>query len=52
MLELYSEFFDPALSANRSEVVAHLEGAVSRVRNNCDALQTVYTCCAARANAP
>ena len=43
MLELYSEFFDPALRANRSEVVAHMEGAISRVRNNSEALQTVYT---------
>lgn len=42
MLELYSEFFDQALSANREEVIGHLEGAVSRVRNNCEALQTVY----------
>ncbi len=43
VLELYSEFFDPALRANHDEVVAHLEGAVSRVRNNPDALQTIYT---------
>jgi tetratricopeptide (TPR) repeat protein len=41
-IELYSEFSTEALAQDKDDVMAHLHGAVSRVRNNPDALQTLY----------
>jgi tetratricopeptide (TPR) repeat protein len=41
-LALYSEFSTEVLAHDKEEVVAHLHGAVSRVRNNPEALETLY----------
>jgi tetratricopeptide (TPR) repeat protein len=41
-LALYSEFSTEALAHDKEEVLAHLHGSVSRLRNNADALQTLY----------
>lgn len=42
-INLYSEFAVEVLGHDKEEVLAHLHGAVSRVRNNLEALQTLYT---------
>jgi tetratricopeptide (TPR) repeat protein len=41
-LDLYSEFSSDVLTQDKEEVLAHLHGAVSRVRNSPEALQTIY----------
>jgi tetratricopeptide (TPR) repeat protein len=41
-LNLYSEFSAEVLAHDKEDVLAHLHGAVSRVRNNPEALQTLY----------
>ena len=41
-INLYSEFATDVLGHDKEEVMAHLHGSVSRVRNNPDALQTLY----------
>jgi tetratricopeptide (TPR) repeat protein len=42
-LALYNEFSDAVLARDKEDVVAHLQGAVSRVRSNPEALQTLYS---------
>ena len=42
-IALYNEFCTEALAQDKEDVLAHLHGAVSRVRNNPEALQTLYT---------
>jgi len=42
-INLYSEFALEVLGHDKEEVMAHLHGSVSRVRNNPEALQTIYT---------
>ncbi|MDR3762604.1 MAG: tetratricopeptide repeat protein [Acidobacteriota bacterium] len=42
-LALYNEFCTEALAQDKEDVLAHLHGAASRVRNNPDALHTLYT---------
>jgi tetratricopeptide (TPR) repeat protein len=42
-INLYSEFAVEVLGHDKEEVMAHLHGAVSRVRNSPEALQTLYT---------
>lgn len=39
---LYSEFSAQVLAQDKEDVIAHLRGAVSRLRNNPEALQTLY----------
>ncbi len=41
-LALYDEFSVQVLAHDKEDVMAHLHGAVSRVRNNPEALQTLY----------
>jgi tetratricopeptide (TPR) repeat protein len=41
-LALYSEFSTELLAQDKEDVIAHLRGAVSRLRNNPEALQTLY----------
>jgi len=41
-LNLYSEFSTQVLAHDKEDVMAHLHGAVSRVRNDPEALQTLY----------
>jgi len=41
-LSLYDEFSSQILIHDKEDVLAHLHGAVSRVRNNPEALQTLY----------
>jgi tetratricopeptide (TPR) repeat protein len=41
-LDLYREFSSDVLTQDKEEVLAHLHGAVSRVRNSPEALQTIY----------
>lgn len=42
-LALYNEFCTEAMAQDKEDVLAHLHGAVSRVRNDPDALRTLYT---------
>lgn len=42
-LGLYDEFSTQVLAHDKEDVMAHLHGAVSRVRDNPDALQILYT---------
>jgi len=42
-LALYDEFSNQVLAQDKEDVMAHLHGAVSRVRNNPEALQTLYS---------
>jgi tetratricopeptide (TPR) repeat protein len=41
-IDLYNEFSTDVLGHDKEEVMAHMHGAVSRVRNNPEALQTLY----------
>jgi tetratricopeptide (TPR) repeat protein len=41
-LSLYNEFSAEVLAQDKEDVIAHLHGSVSRVRDNPEALQTVY----------
>jgi tetratricopeptide (TPR) repeat protein len=41
-LNLYNEFSTDVLANDKEDVMAHLHGAVSRVRNNPEALQTLF----------
>ena len=42
VIAIYHEFAAELLAHDKEEVLSHLHGAVSRVRNNPDALQTIY----------
>jgi tetratricopeptide (TPR) repeat protein len=42
-LTLYNEFSTQVLAQDKEDVLAHLHSAVSRVRNDPEALQTLYT---------
>ncbi|HVJ06433.1 MAG TPA: tetratricopeptide repeat protein [Candidatus Saccharimonadales bacterium] len=42
-LTLYNDFSSEVLAHDKEDVMAHLHGAVSRVRSNPEALQTLYT---------
>jgi len=41
-IDLYNEFSTDVMGHDKEEVMAHLHGSVSRVRNNPEALQTLY----------
>jgi len=41
-LNLYNEFSTDVLAHDKEDVMAHLHGSVARVRNNPEALQTLY----------
>jgi tetratricopeptide (TPR) repeat protein len=41
-LDLYSEFATELLAQDKEDMLAHLHGAVARMRSNPDALQTLY----------
>jgi tetratricopeptide (TPR) repeat protein len=41
-LDLYREFAAELLAQDKEDMLAHLHGAVARLRNNADALQTLY----------
>jgi len=42
VIAIYHEFAAELLAHDKEDVLSHLHGAVSRVRNNPDALQTIY----------
>ena len=51
-LAIYNEFATELLAHDKEDVLAHLHGAVSRVRTNPDALQTIYASSSAPAKTP
>jgi tetratricopeptide (TPR) repeat protein len=42
VIAIYNEFASELISHDKEDVLSHLHGAVSRVRTNPDALQTIY----------